>query len=198
MDLIQSQQLLAQLFTDAEFRERLIENPTSVSKRYQMDSADVRWLQQFAGGEGKQFAWTLIRKRLGVVATLLPQTQRVMGKRFGKSFHEFAADRDTYGINRHLTDAVDFARWLMDGQLAEMPNWLPILIRYELTWLEAQNAQGFFFKMIPYRHDMDALVKVSNGEQITYQGRPNLIIWWRWFARSEPHERVIFPRYWPG
>jgi hypothetical protein len=121
-----------------------------------------------------------------------------MGKRFGKSFHEFAADRDTHGINRHLTDAVDFARWLMDRQLAEMPNWLPMLIRYELTWLEAQNAQGFFFKMIPYRHDMDALVKASNAEQITYQGRPNLIIWWRWSARSEPHERVIFPRYWPG
>ena len=60
----------------------------------------------------------------------------------------------------------------MDRQLAEMPNWLPMLIRYELTWLEAQNAQGFFFKMIPYRHDMDALVKASNAEQITYQGGP--------------------------
>ena len=47
---------MARLFTDAAFREQLIENPTSVSKRYQMDSADVRWLQQFAGDEGKRFA----------------------------------------------------------------------------------------------------------------------------------------------
>ena len=198
MDLSQSQQLMARLFTDASFRKRVLNEPDTIKNDLKLTTDQLDWLQDFARKDGGHFARSLIRKRLGIIVNMLQLTHRVMGRRFGELFHEFAGSRDTQGVNRHLHDAIKFASWLLEQSLHEFPSWLPVLIRYEQNWLEAQAARGSFIRVSLYRHDISQLRQLPQENSLEYSGRPNLVVWWRWSAKSEPWEQAYFPRFWPA
>ena len=199
MELKQAQSLMAKLFTDIKFRERVRDDPEIVGREFELQAADLRWLQEFSEDEGRRFARSLIRKRLGVVINYLPLTERLLGKRFGELYSKFAAEHETSGVNRHLHDAIDFASWLKDHRLGEtVPNWLSVVIRYEQCWLEAQAARGWFFRMRVFRHDISNLKNTPHGDALEYIGRPNLVLWWRWSLKGEPREQAYFPRFWPS
>ena len=198
MDLNLSQKLMARLFTGARFRERVLEDAASVAEEYHLSSENLEWLRNCAREEGRRFARSLIRKRLGVIVNLLPLTRRSVGKQFGELFHEFAADRDTHGVRRHLHDAIDFSGWLLKKHVPSAPDWFQHVVGYERNWLEAQAATGWFFRIRIYRHHISRLHSIHKREEMQYTGPPNLIIWLRRSAKSEPHERRYFPRFWPS
>ena len=53
------------------------------------------------------------------------------GGEFGEYFAEFAKNRDTKGVHRHLHDALDFSAWLLSKDLSGEPDWLRKVIDYE-------------------------------------------------------------------
>lgn len=196
MELATAQRLMAQIFTNADFRAQVAADPGAVVEKWNLSSSDGQWLQAYATNEGRKFARSLIRKRLGILAKMLPITKRWLGGKFGEYFAEFAKNRDTKGVHRHLHDALDFSAWLLGKDLSGEPDWLRKVIDYEQSWLKAQASKRFL-RIRFYRHNMMQLRHVQDREEMKYTGRPNLVIWRKWSPRSDPREQFYFPRIWP-
>ena len=196
MELATAQRLMAQIFTNADFRAQVAADPEAVVEQLNLSSSDGQWLQNYAANEGQKFARSLIRKRMGILTKMLPITKRWLGEKFGECFTEFAKNHDTKGVHRHLHDALDFSAWLLSTDLSGEPDWFRKVIDYERSWLKAQASKRFF-RIRFYRHNMMQLRHVQDRKDMKYAGRPNLVIWCKWSPGSDPRERFYFPRIWP-
>lgn len=196
MGLAQLQAALARLFTDAALRERFFADPAAIGRELGLASEEIAQLTKLGQGEIAEFARSLDQKRLSAVRDLLPLTARALGDRFDGLFLEHAERYRPGGIQKHLNDALAFARFLNDrrslGQFD--PPWLRSLARYEATSLEMRNSDRMVcIRLLGYRPgEMAAHVSVSGGRG-ELPRRPCLAVWvrmprrhslWHWVLPS--------------
>ncbi|NEU71037.1 hypothetical protein PI95_000210 [Hassallia byssoidea VB512170] len=139
MGLAQTQQVLAQLYTNTNFRERFFANPEAVGTELKLSDDEAQQLAQSAR-QINIFANSLKWKRLGEVRELLPRTSKVLGKDFTALFWQYAETYLPQGIKKHLQDAIAFANFL-EKTTSDL---VKDLVRYEKTWLLTYERDRYF------------------------------------------------------
>jgi len=138
MGLAQTQQVLAQLYTNTNFRERFFANP-QVGTEFELSADEAQQLAQSAQ-QINIFANSLKWKRLGEVRELLPRTAKVLGKDFTSFFWQYAETYLPQGIKKHREDAIAFANFL-EKTTSDL---VADLVRYEKTWLLTYERDRYF------------------------------------------------------
>jgi len=186
MGLAQTQQLLAQLYTNTELRQRFFANPQTVGAELGLSEAQTQKLAQLSAQQVNIFANSLKWKRLGEVRELLPRTARVLGKNFNDLFWRYAETHLPQGIKKHRQDAIAFASFItkVAPQEGIEPIWLGDLVRYEQTWLLAEEL-NHGFQVCWFRYPID---KLFTAQKIHPQ--PTIAIWWRFRVRSPLYHSV--------
>ncbi|BAZ52158.1 hypothetical protein NIES4103_48170 [Nostoc sp. NIES-4103] len=186
MGLAQTQQVLAQLYTNTEFRERFFANPQAVGAELGLSCDEAQQLAEVSAKEVGIFANSLKWKRLGEVRELLPRTARVLGKNFTALFWRYAEKHLPKGIKKHREDAIAFANFIIQVAQKEgiEPVWLRDLVRYEKTWLLAYEP-ATYLKVCWFRYPIN---KLGNSQTINPQ--PTIAIWLRLRARSQLFHQI--------
>lgn len=180
MGLAQTQQVLAQLYTNTEFRERFFANPQQVGAELGLSSDEAQQLAELSFRDVTLFANSLKWKRLGEVRELLPRTSRVLGKNFTTLFWRYAESYIPQGIKKHRKDAIAFAHFIAKVAADEQiePAWLGDLVRYEQTWLLAYQAP-IYLRVCWFRYPIHQQEKSDISV-----AKSTIGIWWRLSARS--------------
>ncbi|MDZ7958987.1 MAG: hypothetical protein RMY34_14080 [Aulosira sp. DedQUE10] len=189
MGLAQTQQVLAQLYTNTELRKRFFANPQIVGAELGLSEAQTQQLAEISAQEVNIFANSLKWKRLGEVRELLTRTATALGKNFNDLFWRYADTHLPQGIKKHRQDAIAFANFIIKVAQQETiePTWLSDLVRYEKTWLLAYNSPRCL-RLCWFRYPIDTLPSAENiRRQLT------LAIWWRLTERSPLYYIVISP-----
>jgi hypothetical protein len=190
MGLAQTQQVLAQLYTNTELRERFSANPQVVGAELGLSLEEAQQLAKLSVREVNVFANSLKWKRLGEVRELLPRTAKVLGKNFTTLFWRYA---DTYlptGIKKHRQDAIAFANFIIKVVPAENIElaWVSDLVRYEKTWLLAyQNHSRLNVRWFRYPIDKLASPEALHGVMM----QPTIAVWWRLSVRASLQHFII-------
>ncbi|BAY21867.1 hypothetical protein NIES2100_16250 [Calothrix sp. NIES-2100] len=185
MGLAQTQQVLAQLYTNSELRQRFFANPQTVGAELGFSDEETQQLAQISAQQVNIFANSLKWKRLGEVRELLPRTARVLGKNFNDLFWRYAQTHLPQGIKKHRSDAIAFANFIQAQEIE--PAWLSDLVRYEKIWLLAYDSPRCL-RVCWFRYPVD---KLGSAEKISRQ--LTLAIWWRFTERSPLHHSL---RWW--
>ncbi|WP_414578898.1 hypothetical protein [Anabaena sp. CCY 9402-a] len=137
MGLETTQQVLAQLYTNTELRERFFANPQAVGLEMGLNCDEAQQLAQLSAQQVNVFANSLKWKRLGEVRELLPRTAKEMGKNFTTLFWRYAETPIPQGMKKHRQDAIAFANFIIQVTQTEgiEPAYIGDLVRYEKTWL---------------------------------------------------------------
>ncbi|QIR40154.1 hypothetical protein HCG51_27885 [Tolypothrix sp. PCC 7910] len=187
MGLAQTQQVLAKLYTNTEFRNGFFANPKVLGAELGLSDAEIENLSQLAAPQVNLFASSLKWKRLNLLSKVLPSTAVALGKNFKTLFWRYAETYIPQGIKKHRQDAIAFADFIVKTSQLEglEPIWLSDLVRYEQAWLLAEELNRGL-KVCWFRYPID---KLGNSEE---KIRPQLTIavWWRFQARSPLHHIV--------
>src|SRR6266581_8498775 len=86
MTLLGLQTVLAQLYTDRVFREAFFADPMATCARSALTDVECHQLATLDRLQVERYAWSLQRKRLHLVRTLLPATANTLSEQFGPLF----------------------------------------------------------------------------------------------------------------
>ncbi|MBD2194761.1 MULTISPECIES: hypothetical protein [Calothrix] len=186
MGLAQTQQVLAQLYTNSQLRQRFFANPQSVGAELGLTEPQIQELAAISSEQVNMFANSLKWKRLGEVRELLPGTAKVLGKNFNDLFWRYAETYIPQGIKKHRLDAIAFANFIQTQKIE--PVWVRDLLRYEKTWLLAYDSPRCL-RVCWFLYPVD---KLGTTEKISRQ--LTLAVWWRLNERSRLHHTL---RWWP-
>ncbi|MBD2213559.1 hypothetical protein H6G64_19440 [Calothrix sp. FACHB-156] len=187
MGLAQTQQILAQLYTNTELRNSFFANPQVVGAELGLSDAEIENLSQLSAPQVNLFASSLKWKRLNLLSKLLPLTASALGKNFKTLFWRYAETYIPQGIKKHRQDAIAFADFIVKTSQQEglEPIWLSDLVRYEQAWLLAEELNRGF-KVCWFRYPVD---KLGTGEQ-KIDPQLTIAVWWRFRMRSPLHHTV--------
>jgi hypothetical protein len=182
MGLAQTQQVLAQLYTNTEFRERFFANPQAVGGELGLSCDEAQQLAQVSVQEVNIFANSLKWKRLGEIRDLLPRTAKALGKNFNTLFWRYAQTYLPTGVKKHREDAIAFANFINNVAQNENlePTWLGDLVRYERAWLLAYEPVSRF-NICWFRHAIHS----------DFNAQPTLAIWLRLSGRSQLRHFIL-------
>jgi len=193
MGLIEQQQALAQLYTNADLRERFFANPQSVSRMLGFSTEVTQQLTGLSYKEIQFFAESLLRKRFNITRKLLPQTHRILGDLFRELFMEYANTQELTGIKKHYKDAYMFSAFVMkSAQNRIEESWVIDLLRYETASLKAADPSCRLI-LRWFRYPIQRLVGnlVRWGKTARPQIHPTFILWFRFPGRNRLIHLVI-------
>ena len=192
MGLAQTQQILAQLYTNSVLRSRFFANPQAVGEELGLNSDEAQQLAKLSAQQVNLFASSLKRKRLGEVRELLPLTHSVLGKGFAELFWRYAETYIPTGIKKHLEDAIAFSTFIEVTQLESInPPWVVDLLRYEKAWLQAAEPSSRL-TVCWFRYAIDKLARtVQQDETPVVLMQPAIAIWFRLSPRSHLRHFVL-------
>lgn len=111
MRVLESQQLLARLYTDRSARAEYVTDPVGFVNKHRAEHS----IAQLNAGQLLFFARSLLDKRAHEVRKLLPITAEVLGGDFFDKFKEYAATCLPAGPKKHAADAMAFCKSLVVG-----------------------------------------------------------------------------------
>jgi hypothetical protein len=191
MGLAEVQVFLARLYTDPELRARFLADPTAAAVAAGLDADDVAGAAHVPPTQVRLFARSLLRKRLGEVAKLLPATRAAVGDRFARWFFGYAETTAPDGIDKHWRDAQAFAAYLLRmPELDELPMNARETLRYEAAWLRALDP-GRRFQVRGFRYATRDLLRPDRlaGPRMEPPACPTVVTWWRFSATGCLHQR---------
>ena len=112
MSLQEQQNLLARLYTDAEFRRAFLSEPEKIGAENDLTAGEIREIAAIMPEELDFFADSLFWKRLREVEKFLPLTRKILGEDFAGHFREFSRKYNPQTIKKHFEDALEFTRFL--------------------------------------------------------------------------------------
>ncbi len=129
----------------------------------------------------KRHAYSLIRKRLGVVKSILRNTKAAMGDAFDNEFLKFASASEVpSGIDRHRKDSIQFAEWLIkETQDSKKSKLLKVLLSHELQpvhmWMNKKKLSIQFYSRSPHQ-----IISLYRDSISITKARisPTVVIWW--------------------
>jgi len=119
MSLQNRQNLLAKLYTDAEFRRAFLSEPAKIGAQNNLSSDEIEEIAAVMPEELEFFAESLFWKRLREVEKFLPLTLRALGDDFSSLFREFSQEYNPQSVKKHLEDALEFCRFLESQNISE-------------------------------------------------------------------------------
>ncbi|HEY8560692.1 MAG TPA: hypothetical protein VIL74_09980 [Pyrinomonadaceae bacterium] len=133
MSLKEQQNLLAKLYTDAEFRRAFLSEPEKIGVESGLSADEIREIAEIMPEELHFFADSLVWKRLGEAEKFLPLTRRVLGEDFTGNFREFSQTYNPRTVKKHFEDALAFCRFL---QTRKIPGPAKCAAKFEAAKLE--------------------------------------------------------------
>lgn len=112
MSLLEQQNFLAKLYTDAQIRRDFLSEPKIIGRKYLLNDTEIQELIEIFPDEIEVFAESLFHKRLREVEKLLPMILEEMGDEFEKNFENFTRNFIPKTIKKHLEDASEFCKFL--------------------------------------------------------------------------------------
>jgi hypothetical protein len=134
MGLAAQQRLLAALYTKGSARRAFSADREAVARSFGLEESDRPFWEALDPAQVGRFARSLIAKRFGEAARLIPGTVTLLGEQAARrAFGAYAEEAATEGHRRHLADALGFLDWLRreGGSLADAPAWFRDVIRLE-------------------------------------------------------------------
>jgi hypothetical protein len=119
MSLQNRQNLLAKLYTDAEFRRAFLSEPEKIGAENDLSQAEIEEIATVMPEELEFFAESLFWKRLREAEKFLPVTRRALEADFTRLFREFSQGYNPQTIKKHLEDALEFCRFLQFENISE-------------------------------------------------------------------------------
>ncbi|MBE9117522.1 hypothetical protein IQ249_16610 [Lusitaniella coriacea LEGE 07157] len=183
MGLEAVQSALAQLYTDRALREDFFTNPALAGREMGLNDEEISQLAQLSEQQVNLFASSLQYKRLGEVRKLLPLTQNVLGKRFGRLFLDYADAYIPQGTKKHWHDAIAFCEFLSVKSLGD---WVCTVVRYEKSCLEMFEPQRrLLIRFFPYplqflnARSFQDLPKGNREIELVFPQQPTICLWFR-------------------
>jgi hypothetical protein len=173
MGLMQTQALLARLFTDAQFRGAFFGDPQGAAQRFGLSAEEAETLAALDRTEVQDFARSLLGKRALDARKVLPLAAKALGKDFDRLF--FEAIEGPPSPQRHRADAAALAR-LLGSRNAE-PAWVGDLARFELAFVSAARPGAFLRRFAWPVNDIARLLLASAPVDVA--PRPCIGFWFR-------------------
>ncbi len=149
MSLLDTQNFLARIYTDAQLRREFFSSPEKIGRENHLTEKEIREFVEILPVELNFFAESLLWKRLREVEKLLPVTRKLLAADFENEFREFASRFTPVSIKKHLEDAVEFCRFLQSKRLA--PDWAKDAAKFERARLEFNvYEKPFVFTIFDY------------------------------------------------
>lgn len=176
MGLMQTQALLARLFTDARLRRAFFEAPAATATAFGLDAAEAERLAGLDRREVEDFARSLLGKRALDARKALPATARALGRAFDPLLFE-AIEGAPPGPQRHRGDAAALAGLL--AARAGEPPWIGDLARFEMGFVAAARP-GAFFLLRRFDWPVDEIAqRLMAGAPVEATPRRRVGLWWR-------------------
>jgi hypothetical protein len=119
MSLQNQQNLLAKLYTDAEFRRAFLSEPAKIGAENFLSETEIREIAGIMPEELNFFADSLFSKRLRQVEKFLPLTRKVLGEVFKSTFREFSQGFNPQTVKKHFEDAFEFCGYLQKQNISK-------------------------------------------------------------------------------
>jgi hypothetical protein len=175
MELARQQQVLAQLYTNAELRRRFFTHPEATGQSLGLSLSAAQQLAQISVSQVRYFARSLQRKRLKEVAKILPATHRLLSSQFDELFLKYSQQPFPRRVNKLAEDARAFVEFL-DASLRVTQPWMADLARYEAAWLTA-STQCLVARW--FRFPAHKLRELSAPLESPPECQPTLALWFR-------------------
>lgn len=176
MSLQQQQNLLAKLYTDADFRRAFLSEPEKVGAENDLTAGEIREIAAIMPEELNFFAESLFWKRLREVEKFLPLTRRVLGADFTKLFREFSRNFNPQSVRKHFEDARFFGLFLRAQNLTDFAR---STVRFEQSKLEFFGLEK---RLVICRLDFDPRkisAADSNERPETPEKKRRIVVWLR-------------------
>ena len=135
MPVLETQRLLARLYTDPRLLEEFLSNRESFCARY---ADDGDFVSQVDPGQLEFFARSLRSKRAGEVKKLLSMTVRALGPKFEDEFLTYATTTVPTAEKKHIADAMAFCDHLINNRRAELDAVITESATFELSALRVR------------------------------------------------------------
>ncbi|KAF2989209.1 hypothetical protein OGR47_08035 [Methylocystis sp. MJC1] len=183
MALRETQALLACIFTDAKARREFLEDPQRVARARGLSEIEAATMAALDRREVEDFARSLLGKRALDARKTLPLTAKALGKKFDALLYE--AIEAAPQPQRRRADAAALARLLASRPMD--PPWISDLARYEMGFVAAARAGGFFL-MRRFAWPMDDIARqLLAGARVDVSPRQRVGLWLR-----APRGRLFF------
>ncbi len=120
MSLLEQQNFLARLYTDAALRRAFLLMPEKVGAENGLNEKEVTEIAEIMPEELNFFAESLFWKRLREVEKFLPLTKKVLAGELTEHFREFSQNFNPQTVNKHFEDALEFCRSLSKSKISEL------------------------------------------------------------------------------
>ena len=180
MSLQEQQNLLAKLYTDAEFRRAFLSQPEETGAENGLNETEIREIAGMMPEELNFFADSLVWKRLREVEKFLPLTRELLQDDFAKYFREFSQTFNPQTVKKHLADALEFGRFLQDRET--ISNLAKDAARFERAKLIfAARAKNFVFEKFSFdiREILKKTAVKKSISEADFRPRKTFAIWLR-------------------
>jgi len=174
MSLLDVQNFLARIYTDAQLRREFLSAPERIGLENNLNEQEISELAEVLPEELNCFSESLVLKRLREVEKLLPLTRRILDKDFELYFREFANLFLPESIKKHLEDAIGFANFLQEKQ----NDWRRDVVKFEQAKLEFNAcSKRFVFKIFDY--DIKEISRTDAKTQRKFKKKKTFAVWLR-------------------
>ena len=187
MSLADDQKFLTRLLTDRNLLNEFDKDPEGTAEKAGFSRESARRLAQIPREQLWGSGRSLIQKRGGAVAKILPQSYKALGREtFQKLFREHAENVWPKGAKRHLADAIAFASFL---EAQAMEPWIIDLARLESTVVAFGTSSRLFVAQRLQHHP--ASLRAAVTDQLPPPNRATLLIGLRFPRGQKVYWRAI-------
>ena len=182
MSLQQQQNLLAKLYTDADFRRAFLSGLEKIGAKNDLSPEEIAEIAAIMPEELNFFAESLVWKRRREAEKFLPLTRSVLGADFTEHFREFSQTFNPQSIKKHFEDALEFSRFL---QKRNIPEFARAAAKFEQSKLEFFGLEKRF---VVCRLDFDVRKFKASGNQAPLEipeKKKKIAVWLRIGKRIE-------------
>jgi len=183
MELAATQKLLARIYTDSTLRNRFFADPVSIGASFGLSAEEAQTLAELPKDDVHDFTKSIRRQRLESVTALLPETVKILGRRFGELFREYVVKSQLSADAHPWTDAIRFCTACITAQKLKVTvkRWEMEMMRYEgarLEFLHGEKSMQMHFSMYGVTRAANTLA--AGGEVTSIMPIPGWAVFIRW------------------
>lgn len=181
MALADMQQILTQILTSPETRERLRAEAENLNEAGSPRHEAIRAVLAIPPRQLGHYAEALVNKRCRAVGKCLPTTLRMLGADpFRERFRVHATETWPTGPARHRDDAIAFAEKLRRTPGPDWPDGVIDIAAYEAAVLRARDPTRRIVVVLA-RYAPEDLIRASTAGQrgVNLIRRPTVVVWIR-------------------
>lgn len=183
MSLQNQQDVLAKLYTDAEFRRAFLSAPAKIGLASNLTESEIAEIEAIMPEELEFFADSLFWKRLRETEKFTPLTKKVLGDDFAKLFREFSQNYNPQSVKKHYEDALGFCEFLRRQNISGLAK---NAAKYEKTKLEFFGFEKRF-AVCRLNYDVREISRQDAKTQSENLKKKNKVVVWLRFGKRIKH-----------